>query len=396
MSMQQVYQVPEIAAPFIGRILDGDGHMYMDPQTLREIAGPLDPGHMHDFLTDYMQRDSYREDREKNRSELWNIKGIGAMGALDAAERLEALDLMGLRSQLIYYNTGSGEVRIDSADAREACRRYNDYGLAWQRDTGGRARVAMQINMSDPEWAKQEAMRVIKAGAKVVSLPSAVPPGGVSPAHELWDPFWGLLEEANVVATLHLGSGGLLDNKSRDVLTAEGDYMFPDRAWAEAPSLRARPADRPGGEEAISPYFILVSHMSAELYLTTLIMGHVFDRFPRLRFGVIEMGAAWLGPLIERMDVWADFMAKVGRTYSLKPSEFVARNIRVTPFWNENLARMIERHGLEDAYIFSTDYPHLEGSRDPLGKFSKYLEHLPKEYAQKFFIDNAQLLFPDL
>jgi len=125
-------------------------------------------------------------------------------------------------------------------------------------------------------------------------------------------------------------------------------------------------------------------------------MGHVFDRFPRLRFGVIEMGAAWLGPLIERMDVWADFMAKVGRTYSLKPSEFVARNIRVTPFWNENLARMIERHGLEDAYIFSTDYPHLEGSRDPLGKFSKYLEHLPKEYAQKFFIDNAQLLFPDL
>jgi len=239
MSMQQVYQVPEIAAPFIGRILDGDGHMYMDPQTLREIAGPLDPGHMHDFLTDYMQRDSYREDREKNRSELWNVKGIGAMGALDAAERLEALDLMGLRSQLIYYNTGSGEVRIDSADAREACRRYNDYGLAWQRDTGGRARVAMQINMSDPEWAKQEAMRVIKAGAKVVSLPSAMPPGGVSPAHELWDPFWGLLEEANVVATLHLGSGGLLDNKSRDVLAAEGDYMFPDRGWAEAPSLRA-------------------------------------------------------------------------------------------------------------------------------------------------------------
>jgi len=118
MSMQQVYQVPEIAAPFIGRILDGDGHMYMDPQTLREIAGPLDPGHMHDFLTDYMQRDSYREDREKNRSELWNVKGIGAMGALDAAERLEALDLMGLRSQLIYYNTGSGEVRIDSTDAR--------------------------------------------------------------------------------------------------------------------------------------------------------------------------------------------------------------------------------------------------------------------------------------
>jgi len=160
--------------------------------------------------------------------------------------------------------------------------------------------------------------------------------------------------------------------------------------------LRAKPADRPGGEEAISPYFMLVGHLSAEVYLTTLIMGHVFDRFPGLRFGVIEMGAAWLGPLIERMDVWAGFMAKVGRKYSLKPSEFIARNVRVTPFWNENLTRMIERYGLEDAYIFSSDYPHLEGSRDPLGKFSVYLKDLPKDYSRKFLIDNAALLFPGL
>ena len=396
MSNVQPYQAPDIAAPFIGQILDGDGHMYMDPQTLREIAGPLDPGHMHTFLTDYMQRDSFRDDRARNRAELWNVKGIAALGALDAAERREALDVMGVRSQLIYYNTGSGEVRINSPAAREACRRYNDYGLAWQRETGGRARVAMQINMGDPEWAMQETLRVIKAGAKVVSLPSAEPPGGVSPANEIWDPLWALLEESNVAATLHLGSGGLLDNKSRDSLAAEGDPMFPDRAWAESSTLRAKPADRPGGEEAISPYFMLVGHLSAEVYLTTLIMGHVFDRFPGLRFGVIEMGAAWLGPLIERMDVWAGFMAKVGRKYSLKPSEFIARNVRVTPFWNENLTRMIERYGLEDAYIFSSDYPHLEGSRDPLGKFSVYLKDLPKDYSRKFLIDNAALLFPGL
>jgi len=100
--------------------------------------------------------------------------------------------------------------------------------------------------------------------------------------------------------------------------------------------------------------------------------------------------------MIERMDTWAEFMGKVGRKYALKPSEFVARNVRVTPFWNENLPRMIERHGLEDAYIFSTDYPHLEGSRDPLGKFGKWLTELPSEYGQKFFVDNARLLFPDL
>lgn len=57
---------------------------------------------------------------------------------------------------------------------------------------------------------------------------------------------------------------------------------------------------------------------------------------------------------------------------------------------------MIDRYGLKDMYIFSTDYPHLEGSRDPLGKFSKWLGELPADYAQDFFIDNAKLLFPDL
>ena len=57
---------------------------------------------------------------------------------------------------------------------------------------------------------------------------------------------------------------------------------------------------------------------------------------------------------------------------------------------------MIERSGMEEAYIFSTDYPHLEGSRDPIGKFAKWLDKLPPDYAKKFFIDNAKLMFPDL
>lgn len=395
-NLQGLMPEASIAEPFLGKILDADGHMYMDPDTLREIAGPLDGGHMVDFLEEYTSGPELAEARAKNRSEVWGVKGFGALGAYDARERLEALDTMGLRSQLIFYNTGSGEYRIDSPEAREACRRYNDYGLAWQREANGRARVAMQINMGDIGWAIAEAKRVIKAGAKLVTIPAHTPPSGVSPAHESWDPFWASLEEANVPATLHLGAGGLMANKNRESLIAERDFMLPERGWGDAATLRGQPANRPGGEEAISPYFMLVAHMSAEVFLTTMIMGSVFERFPRLRFGVIELGASWLGPMVERMDVWAGFMGKVGRKYKLKPSEFVAQNVRVTPFWNENLPAMIDRFGLENAYVFSTDYPHLEGSRDPLGKFGKQLTELPPGYAQKFFVDNASLLFPDL
>jgi hypothetical protein len=52
--------------------------------------------------------------------------------------------------------------------------------------------------------------------------------------------------------------------------------------------LRNKPAFRAGGEEAISPYYMLVTHMAPELFLQTIVMGKVFERFPRLRFGIIE------------------------------------------------------------------------------------------------------------
>ena len=393
---QALSPAPSAADPFVGRILDGDGHMYMHVDTLREVAGALDGGMMVKFIGEHTQSETYVDNRARNRAELWNVKGIGALGAYDSAERIEALDAMGVRAQLVFYNTASGELRIDSQAARDACRRYNDYGLDWTRQTNGRARVAMQINMTDIAWAKAELARVIKAGARLITLPSVTPPGGVSPAHEDWDPFWAMLEEADVAATLHLGSGGLMTSKTPDMLARDKDPMMPDRGWGQAATLRGAPTNRPGGEEAISPYFILVAHASAEIFLTTMIMGSVFDRFPRLRFGIIELGAHWLGPCIERMDIWAEFMGKVGRKYALKPSDYVARNVRVTPFWNENLPLMIERYGMEEAYIFSTDYPHFEGSRDPYGKFSKWMNQLPPDYARKFFIDNARLLFPDL
>ncbi len=377
-----------VADPFVGEILDGDGHMYMFPDVAAEIFGTLEKGFVTSYLEKFAGSDQFKIDRERNRRELWNVKGLGALGAYDAQERTECLDLMGVKAQLVFPNNGSGEAMIPSEAAFLGVRRYNDYALEFQRATKNRARMVLQINQTDPKKAIEELDRIIPLGAKAIGLAANLPPGGVSPAHELWDPFWARLEEANVVATLHLGCGGLMSAKKHSP-------MLPDRGWGDAASLKGTPLDRPGGEEAISPYFMLVAHIPAELYLQTMVMGQVFERFPKLRFGIIEIGAKWVGPCVERMDLWVDFMAKVGRSYKMRPSDYVKRNVRVTPFWHENLALMVQRYGLDDVYIYSTDYPHLEGSRDPIDKFNKWLKQMPPEYAQKFFVDNAKVIFPD-
>jgi len=89
-------------------------------------------------------------------------------------------------------------------------------------------------------------------------------------------------------------------------------------------------------------------------------------------------------------------MAKVGITYPLKPSDYVRRNVRVTPFWHEDLVRIIDRYGLSEVYTFNSDYPHIEGSRDPVGKFRKWTDQLSANYERAFYRDNAILLFPGM
>src|SRR5205823_4882702 len=119
-------------------------------------------------------------------TEVWTVKGISALGAYDARERLVALDKMGIHRQLLFPNTTLRELRIDTPAAREACRRYNDYVVDWTRRADDRARAVCQINMCDRQWALDELVRVIDAGARGVLLPCAEPPAGASPASPVW------------------------------------------------------------------------------------------------------------------------------------------------------------------------------------------------------------------
>jgi predicted TIM-barrel fold metal-dependent hydrolase len=374
--------------PFPGEALDSDGHMYIRPDDYEKILPELSFGVTHEFLKGYMNHQEFKERREKNRAELWETKGIGALGAFDPAERVEAMDMMGIKAQLLFANNNLYDLRGTTAVARNASRRYNDHALYFTNATNGRCRPVCHMNTSDVDFAIAETRRVIHKGAKAVGLPCALPPGGVSPSHSKWDPMWAMLAEADVPALIHLGNQGLLENDQPD------DMMFPHPAWRDSEVLRVKPALRPGGEESISPYFVLVSHMAPELYLQTMVMGKVFERHPRLRFGIVECGSTWVGPCVERMDLWANFMNRLGTRYELKPSEYVRRNVRVPPFWHENLPLMIERYGMKEVYAFSTDYPHLEGSKDPFGKFKKHLDKLPASYAREFYIDNNELLLP--
>jgi predicted TIM-barrel fold metal-dependent hydrolase len=345
-----------------GRVLDADSHLYMEPEVMADILEPIGRDWVIDMIEAFKHVDTFQADRLRAHDDPWVVKGLAALGSADAPGRVAAMDQMGISRALAFPNTLGRESWMTSDAAWSVVRRYNDYSLQWTRDTGQRSIGVCQLNLTDRDKALAEARRIIDAGAKAICVSYATPPGGTSPANPIWDELYELLAESNVPLLAHLGATGQFSGG------ADSPMMLPRALW-DAPSLRSAFPDQPGAEERIGPIWTIIAPIGMEVVLTAMVMGGVFERFPTLRFGIIEFGAQWLGPIVERMDLHAALMTKVGVGLPLKPSEYVSRNVRVTPFWSEPIDKYIDRYGLEDTYMFSTDYPHIEGGKDPVGKF---------------------------
>jgi predicted TIM-barrel fold metal-dependent hydrolase len=126
--------------------------------------------------------------------------------------------------------------------------------------------------------------------------------------------------------------------------------------------------------------------------LGTMIIDGVLDRFPELRFGVIEQGASWAPAWMRSLDSAADAFRKNEerlQRLSARPSEIVRRQVRITPYPHEDAGWAIEQGG-EEVFLFSTDYPHVEGGRNPLGRFERSLADVSPRARRRFYCDNFE------
>jgi predicted TIM-barrel fold metal-dependent hydrolase len=101
--------------------------------------------------------------------------------------------------------------------------------------------------------------------------------------------------------------------------------------------------------------------------------------------------------MIRRLDhavkIWSRSepqLAKMKR----RPSEQIAEQLRFTPYPFEDVTQLVSESS-PDLYMFSSDYPHAEGGRDPIGRFSRSTETLTKEDREKFFSKNFKILYPN-
>jgi uncharacterized protein len=300
-------------------------------------------------------------------------KNYEALGSFRKEDRPRALDELGFTSQLIFTtwclgNFGldeSGKVDLSYAMARAHNRMMTDFC-----SVDPRFLATGYIPLTDFDRALSTAKDAIQLGCKALLIPSRCPPGH-SPSHIRFEPLWALAQEAGLPIVFHVGGEKKLDE----------DYFE---------NGLPRVKDFHGGEENFTSLSFMPIPHSVELSLAALIIDGVLDRYPNLKFGCIELGASWVPSWMRFMDAAAGAFVKNEprlQKLSMKPSEFVRRQVRVTPYPHEDVGWIIANAG-EEVCLFSSDYPHVEGGRNPLKRFNDSLANTPARAVERFYCDN--------
>lgn len=318
------------------------------------------------------------EERDEEATKLLELDVIGsrakgwlALGAMDARERSRALDLLGFASQLVFPTFGLTQFAFSKdPDVLYGGTTALNRGMVDFCSGDPRLLPVGFLSLRDPERALAAAGEAIGLGCRALWIPSEAP-GDRSPAHVDFDPIWACMQEARVPIVLHVGGGKTLPK------------VFHQNG-------RPLPTDWVGGGENLRAKDFPVLHHSPERFIACLTLDGVFERFPELRCGAIELGAAWVPGLLRNLDAAKNFLGKrepLLKELSLEPSDYIRRQVRVTPFAFEDVGWLVESAG-PDIFLFSSDYPHPEGGRDPVGRFEESLAGHDEAVKRRFYCEN--------
>ncbi|HEX4203406.1 MAG TPA: amidohydrolase family protein [Ktedonobacteraceae bacterium] len=128
--------------------------------------------------------------------------------------------------------------------------------------------------------------------------------------------------------------------------------------------------------------------------VTDLVFNGVFEKFPDLKFAILESGYSWLPHILWRMDQNYKSLHQEIPWVKSMPSKHIRERVKfstqpVEDISVENWMRLIDMLDSDRMFMFATDYPHWDfDSPDeaiPGG--------LPADVRRRIFYDNARELF---
>ena len=372
---------------------DADAHVMETAEMLRECAEPavrerlprslvaaLSPGEDERLVAAFRAKHADPAYRADDAEQILLRKNWAATGSFVREDRSQALDLLGFESQLVFNTMLSGFLSdLEHGDDLDLC-----YAA-----TGGHNRAMLDFCAADRrllatcyvplrDFAKSRTIagEAIAAGASALLVPSGCPRGH-APSHPGLFPVWEQAMEAGLPVVFHVG-GGL---RAADDRLLDRDYFA--NGGPPVPDFH-------GGDENFRSVDYMAIPTAPMQTIATLIFDGVLDRFPALKLGVIEQGASWIPSWMRFMDSAFEAFRKNEerlQKLALRPSEYVRRSVRATPYPAEDVGWTIANAG-DEVCLFSSDYPHVEGGRNPIKRFEESMGALSERQKQRFYVDN--------
>ncbi len=298
--------------------------------------------------------------------------GVGYEGATmypqmtDIASRVNWLDRQGIAKQTAITGMGYTLARAieDPKLGMETLEAVNTWMAENSADYRDRILPVTTLRYEDPDWAVREMGRMRELGSRAFMI-NAEPVNGIPPTDPSYDRVWSAAVDLGMVGIIHVG--------------LSPSTFHPGWARSKDPAV-------------VRLLSILNPHQAAEVWLTAMIFEGVFERHPKLTIQLSEQGTDWLPRLAAKLDGFASPQMSpmiIGQyKHSMLPSEFIRRNIRISPLptMAQPPADLVTQ--LPDSAVFASDYPHFEGSGDPTSHYTKELAEIPEAAKEGFYSGN--------
>lgn len=288
-------------------------------------------------------------------------------GGFDPKKRLAEAAVDGVRAEVLYPTLAMSLFGLDDAALQEACFRvYNDWIVEYCQVAPKRLLGIACISLYNIDNALTELERCRKAGLRGAMV-WQVPHPDLPFTGDHYERFWAAAQEMGMPVSLHILTGHGYSKKISD----------------------------------ISGIYIYKHSVNTKLYesancIIELIYSGVLDRFPRLKFVIVENEIGWMPFVVEQWDRYAmrfkDVPARRG-AFKLRPSEYVERQIFAS-FFNDKSGAYLLAHWGQNNCMWSNDFPH-GNSTWPKSRevIARDLGHLSAEVRRKILSGNVCRLY---
>jgi uncharacterized protein len=333
-------------APRVVPSQHGRGHFFVAPEINPfQVAGGFAAGRSGQELKEFMGK-GY----EAARPSGW-----------DPAERLKDQDVDGVNAEVLYPTLGMPLFQLKDVELQQACFRvYNDWVAEFCGYEPKRLVGAGLVSLTDINQGIAELERCARLGLRGIMISG-------SPAlpydDRLYDPFWQAASEHDVPLALHVITGSTKEST--------GGVSSPAKR-------RGTPAD-----------FYMGLIFEVQRSLTSIVIGGVLERFPKLKIVSAENDVGWLPHFMYRIDHAYDKFSAMLEPLPMRPSEYIRRQVWAT-FLDDPVGPATYHLFGESNYMWGSDFPHTDSTwPNSRQVIQRDFTGVPEAITRKIVFENA-------